>query len=69
MKVTSVNPGGTFQYQGKWCYYYFVNGNKTEVVNPSYDSSNAAKQAMRQEVHLLRRQHGLGDWKVPQHAH
>lgn len=59
MKVTSINPGGTFQREGKWAFYYFINADKREVFYPLHKSSNAAKQAMRELVYNLRRKHGL----------
>lgn len=62
IKVRTLNPGAVVNTGHGWKFSIVVNGHYLYQAR-SYESENAAKQAMREEVAMLRRRHGLGEQK------
>lgn len=59
MKVLAVNPGTVYQSGTQWACFFILETTQSKVEKHlhGYPSANAAKQAMREAVHAMRKKH------------
>lgn len=61
MKVTTLRPGTVYSSNQRWYFTILINGHSTKIGSAS--SAPAAKQAMREQLAILRKRHGLENQK------